>query len=77
MAGASAASMIGTSRIARSLAPDAYAAPAPRADRLFRRSRVSRWSQPQNGNDDASRASSRGISSSLANLVNIANIDAR
>ena len=77
MAGASVASMIGTSRIACSLAPDAYAAPTPLADRLFRRGRVGRWRQPQNGNDDASSASSRGISSSPANLVNIANIDAR
>jgi hypothetical protein len=76
-AGASAASMTGTSRIARSLAPGAYAARAPLAACLSRLSRVSRRRQPQNGNDHASSASSRGMSSSLANLANIANIDVR
>jgi hypothetical protein len=69
--------MAGTSRIARSLAPGAYADPALLAARLSRLGRVSRRRQPQNGNGHASGASSRGMSSFLVNLVNIANIDVR
>ena len=76
-AAASAASMTGTSRIARILTPGAYVNPAPLAARPSRLRRVSRWRQYRSGHDRDSSCSSRGISWALVSFVNVANINLR
>jgi hypothetical protein len=76
-ADASAASMIGTSRIARSVVPGLPAACAPLAVLRLRRGRVSRLSQHRSGHDRDSSCSSRGICWPLVSFVNVANIDLR
>jgi hypothetical protein len=76
-AAASAASMTGTSRIARILTPGVYVDPAPLAARPSRLRRVSRWRQYRRGHDRDSSSSSRGICWPLVSFVNIANIDLR
>src|SRR5690348_1893796 len=76
-AAASAASMTGTSRIARILTPGACVDPAPLAARPSRLRRVSRLSQDRSGHDRDSSCSSRGICWLLVSFVNVANIDLR
>jgi len=76
-AAASAASMTGTSRIARILTPGAFVDPALLAARPSRLRRVSRWRQYRSGHNRDSSCSSRGISWPLVSFVNVANIDLR